>query len=783
MVMEEEEEEEEEKDMVNYKQEERCEMEDREDDGHEETDKDMKEEEDDDKEDETGKEEKHGVRQRVEAVAGREAVLPCVVGNIEASDMVYVVLWYRNGNKEPIYSYDNRPGRLQASEERHLVKSHLLQGRVNFRPGHQPALHIKPVRSTDQANYTCRVDFRIATSRRTHLSLHVVVPPDAPILKAGGQRATDGVLGPLQEGTSLEITCSVAGGVPPPTVVWKRDGEVLDSTAESRSPALTINRLSILQLTRDYHNAKLTCVASNNNVTAPARASVTVKMNLRPLVTRIEAPPKWLRVGREFEIACVVAGSRPHPNVTWTIGTVTSLTPLIAETEHGVNMSTSRVKVVASRRHHGQRLTCTSVNPLFPLARLTDSTLLNVTYPPVATIELGRGVSSVVKEGEDVYFDCNVDSNPPTYKISWFRRSQAILHHPAEGVLLSGNSLALRRITRHQAGPYTCAASNVEGDAHSPPLTLHVNYAPVCAVGGSGRVLATGLGQQVNVTCRVEAAPRSVRYSWVFNNSLVSHRLPGDQIFVTSDGGSVVHFVARTHQDYGTLQCWAQNTVGRMTQPCLFHVVPAGRPEQPQGCLVVNKTYNSLAVECTPGFDGGLRQEFIAKVFEAVTGRGQANVTAESPNFTLEGLTPGLDYIIQVTARNKLGSSDPVRLEALTYKMAENRMRDEQGGEGNGGGGPGGGMLLVSLAAVATVVVVLVAAGLAGRCLWARRHERDLITGGSRSTRGYSAPPEKHSGRLSGEEATDDDELHFEVPTISLEAHREPRTRIADHAL
>lgn len=57
-----------------------------------------------------------------------------------------------------------------------------------------------------------------------------------------------------------------------------------------------------------------------------------------------------------------------------------------------------------------------------------------------------------------------------------------------------------------------------------------------------------------------------------------------------------------------------------------------------------------------------------------MTGWGQVNVTSESPIFTLEGLTPGLDYIVQVTARNKLGSSDPVKLEALTYKMAENRM-------------------------------------------------------------------------------------------------------------
>ncbi|XP_050703966.1 nephrin-like, partial [Eriocheir sinensis] len=239
-------------------------------------------------------------------------------------------------------------------------------------------------------------------------------------------------------------------------------------------------------------------------------------------------------------------------------------------------------------------------------------------------------------------------------------------------------------------------------------------------------------------------------------------------------GNSAVEFVARTHQGYGTLQCWAQNNVGKMTQPCLFHVVPAGRPEQPARCLVVNKTYNSLAVECTPGFDGGLQQVFIAKVFEAVTGRGQGNVTSESPTFTLEGLTPGLDYIIQVTARNNLGSSDPVKLEALTYKMAENRMRDEQGGEG-GSGAPGGGLLPVSLVVAAAVLTVAAAAGLAGRCLWVRRHDRALITAGNRSTRGYSPPPERHSERLSGDDATDDDDVHFEVPTIRLEAHRESR--------
>ena len=39
----------------------------------------------------------------------------------------------------------------------------------------------------------------------------------------------------------------------------------------------------------------------------------------------------------------------------------------------------------------------------------------------------------------------------------------------------------------------------------------------------------------------------------------------------------MVEFVAGSRQDYGTLQCWAQNTVGKMTEPCLYHVVPASK--------------------------------------------------------------------------------------------------------------------------------------------------------------------------------------------------------------
>ncbi|KAK8748638.1 hypothetical protein OTU49_015910, partial [Cherax quadricarinatus] len=176
-----------------------------------------------------------------------------------------------------------------------------------------------------------------------------------------------------------------AGGQPPPDLVWMTQDEVLDATEESRSSGITVNQLNLLRLSRTFHNAILTCYASNSNVTTPTSASLTVTMNLRPLVTKVEAPIKGLRVGREYDMRCDSAGSRPHPNMTWTLGTTPAAHTLLATTEHGVNISTSRVRLTASRRHHGQRLTCTAVNPLFPASPVSDTILLNVTYPPVAT--------------------------------------------------------------------------------------------------------------------------------------------------------------------------------------------------------------------------------------------------------------------------------------------------------------------------------------------------------------------------------------------------------------
>lgn len=60
---------------------------------------------------------------------------------------------------------------------------------------------------------------------------------------------------------------------------------------------------------------------------------------------------------------------------------------------------------------------------------------------------------------------------------------------------------------------------------------------------------------------------------------------------------------ATHHQemDFGTIMCWADNVVGQQKDPCVFHLIAAGKPDSPYNCSLVNQTSDSLEVDCSEG--------------------------------------------------------------------------------------------------------------------------------------------------------------------------------------
>lgn len=135
----------------------------------------------------------------------------------------------------------------------------------------------------------------------------------------------------------------------------------------------------------------------------------------------------------------------------------------------------------------------------------------------------------------------------------------------------------------------------------------------------------------------------------------------------------------QTEMDYGSLMCWATNSIGRQSEPCIFHLIPAGKPDPVHNCTVRNQTISTLFVSCGKGFDGGLPQNFLMEVIDAKTQFTVANTTNSiSPAFTVTGLRPGTGYIVSVQAFNSKGSSNPMQIHAFTLQQRQVQ-EDESG--------------------------------------------------------------------------------------------------------
>lgn len=113
---------------------------------------------------------------------------------------------------------------------------------------------------------------------------------------------------------------------------------------------------------------------------------------------------------------------------------------------------------------------------------------------PVVTLEMSSNQQNGtgIREGADVYFECNIKSNPWIYRVSWRHNvstatvgedstdsppSQGKLldNNPAEGVSVANQSLVLQNVSRSHAGIYTCVGSNREGDGESHPVQLDIH--------------------------------------------------------------------------------------------------------------------------------------------------------------------------------------------------------------------------------------------------------------------------------------------------------------------
>lgn len=611
-----------------------------------------------------------------DAVAGGVAKLACDITPPIVGDKATLVIWFKEGTPKPIYSYDARGGAL--AQAKHWADD-TFGGRAFFRTADSPAqLTVESARDLDAGMYRCRVDFGRSPTRNARVNLTVILPPEQLLIMDNrGEHIRHHILGPYNEGDTVEITCEASGGRPQPRVTWWTDNVMLDDSYERRSERRVQNVLRLENLQRKQLNRQYTCKASNNLLAAPVTSSVRLDMNLRPLSVRLLGENRPFSAEKSYEVSCEVVGARPSPQISWWKGN-TQLKNNKEVTTQDQNSTISTLLYSPKVDDSGMVLSCRAENPRLPNSALVDSWTLDIYHVPVVTLQLGRPLNaSAMTEGVDVFFECHIKANPRIFRVGWRHERQPLIQNASAGTIISNQSLVLQSVSRARAGMYTCVAYNQEGDGESNPVRLDVKYRPVCKPGQQA-VWGVGRGETITIPCDVDSNPDEVTFAWRLNTTSDSVELPPSR-HKADRAQSLLTHTPQSERDYGTLLCWGTNFLGTQKQPCTFLVIPAGKPNSPINCSLTNQTTDSLSVACSEGFDGGVpRQEFVLELYDEATHALVSNVTARSPVFNLGGLDSGLDFRVELYAYNTKGRSEPVTMRAFTLKGAERRLAATQ---------------------------------------------------------------------------------------------------------
>ena len=110
-----------------------------------------------------------------------------------------------------------------------------------------------------------------------------------------------------------------------------------------------------------------------------------------------------------------------------------------------------------------------------------------------------------------------------------------------------------------------------------------------------------------------------------------------------------------------------------------FFLDPLGKPDPVKNCTVGNKTFTSVYVECQPGYDGGISQQFVLEIYpmeqypEMPANNPNKIVNSHYPQFAVQNLPPGTGFNVAVYAVNEKGASERKILRLYTLKVIEQR--------------------------------------------------------------------------------------------------------------
>uniref|UniRef100_A0A3Q4APN3 Ig-like domain-containing protein n=1 Tax=Mola mola TaxID=94237 RepID=A0A3Q4APN3_MOLML len=451
-------------------------------------------------------------------VAGQPVTLPCTIPGYHG-----VVLWIKDGLALGV-------GRDLSGYPRYTVIGDHGSGEHHLR--------IQRVELMDDAVFECQAVQAAMRSRPARLT--VLVPPENPVISGGPVVS-------LQAGDPLNLTCHADNAKPAASIIWIRNGEVLNGAMYSKTFLRDGRRestVSTLYLSPSNIETgqQIICKASNKAVPNGKEISVTIDIQHLPLVN-LSVEPQPVLEGNLVKFHCSAKANPPVTLYRWAKGG-----SIIRE------VSGDTYEVTVDHSFFTDPVSCEVTNHL---GSTNISRNVDVYFGPRMAAE---PQSLQVDLGSDAVFNCAWTGNP-SLTIVWMKRGSGV-------VLSNENLLTLKSVRQEDAGKYVCRAVVPRVGAGEKEVSLTVNGPPTISSTQTQQALH---GEKGQIKCFIRSTPPPDRIAWSWKETVLESGTSGRYTVetVTTEEGviSTLTMSNIVPADFQTIyNCTAWNSFGSDTE-------------------------------------------------------------------------------------------------------------------------------------------------------------------------------------------------------------------------
>ncbi|XP_069119334.1 cell adhesion molecule DSCAML1-like [Argopecten irradians] len=488
------------------------------------------------------------------------------------------------------------------------------------------------------------------------LSIYLVTYRNAPII-------TVPPVYTARKSDDISMRCSVDANPPVTSIQWLK----VDSSMGSSGPDLNLTNISVGQM------GNYSCIARNrlqlsNQIARDeeTRGYSYLFVQYKPGDAFI-SPYSPVKVGEQLSLTCSVnKPGYPSPVFEWRRVETDSL---LAQNKADLIIPQVSLSYIGN-------YSCAATNLIGSGGR---STIQVDIYEPVSFKVVPSSRETIYHNNTGFTLQCVVQGRPQP-NVIWFKDGVRIdpndefyavspsvnMESTHQYVVTSrlsfqgsGRSSTRGTLLLQDIGNYTClAVSNATGSQQSHTTELLIFFPP--QTDEDEKVAATA-NATARLSCMVQAYPIP-QFQWYKGKSLLPlggryTQEPTVNINVFK-ATNILRIADVQNVDFGDYQCRVLSNLGTAVKVITLAV--KNKPEAPTGLAVTSKTWESVYLRWTPGFNGGESQTFYIRYTSLPHSSHGANDVdvATVDEYNVTGLMPETTYDFKVYGVNKLGQGN-----------------------------------------------------------------------------------------------------------------------------